>query len=581
MKLSRAVASILLLAGAAEALAAGPSSAGVLVPLDDGSFVVAGGSAVVHRYSTLEKLLPAFLGLGYGYGGNTFDSAGLGLAGITANGDPNEHFGKKGFVVTPLPPRKNHDDAHATALVRDARGRLIVVGWRTASTWLDSGLIFLTAARYSAAGAIDTSFGDHGIVTVRMNDDAVTNGLAAILDDQGRLVVAGTNGGRRLHGGKGSFDDWTTHLFLARFTDDGRLDSSFGRAGFAIADVVPEPPALQSRDRQHLLYTRPPAALTIDAQQRLIAGTSASDGTIVLVRFRPDGNLDTTFGSSGMSRTAMSAGSSIAGLLRDRQGRLLAVGTSFDRIAIMRFTAGGVADGVRETSFPAGLAPSAALLAADGNLYVAASSRHVLAIGVFDPDGRPVRGFGQDGIISADVTPLTGPAGLMLNASGEPIVAACSNDGVAVLCPGCRSTTPRVTIVDWGLYGATETKGDKAAPETGAGVVHVANGNEEVPLIRQTDVIDAALGTHFGFRFVVNLGMSAGRRVPMHVHVTHPPINGRTLDQWDIEGQSGPARFLGWRFDTRAELAPGPWKIELLEGDAVVAEKEFLVRVAP
>ena len=36
-------------------------------------------------------------------------------------------------------------------------------------------------------------------------------------------------------------------------------------------------------------------------------------------------------------------------------------------------------------------------------------------------------------IMSAEVTRITGPAGLTLNAAGEPTVAARSEDGVAVL----------------------------------------------------------------------------------------------------------------------------------------------------
>ena len=40
---------------------------------------------------------------------------------------------------------------------------------------------------------------------------------------------------------------------------------------------------------------------------------------------------------------------------------------------------------------------------------------------------------GRDGITSAEVTRLSGPAGLTVNAAREPTVAARSEDGVAVL----------------------------------------------------------------------------------------------------------------------------------------------------
>src|SRR5262249_30339812 len=128
-------------------------------------------------------------------------------------------------------------------------------------------------------------------------------------------------------------------------------------------------------------------------------------------------------------------------------------------------------------------------------------------------------------------------------------------------------------------YGAKAANGDVPAPNTGAGVVHGVDPNHEVPLIRQTDAIDAAIGTRFGLRFVIEQRTNRSQNIPIHVRVTHPPINGRTVDQWDIKGQPGIVRYSGWSFDTEAELAPGQWKFQLLEGDTVVAEKEFLIRV--
>src|SRR5262249_40006853 len=194
-----------------------------------------------HRYGVLEKAGTALVGLGYGYGGDTFDSAALGLKSITAEGQPNTRFGHKGVVVTPLRPEKNHDGAVATAVVRDARGRPRIVGWRTQSLWPDAGIILIAAARYDASGALDPSFGDHGLVNVRVGRDAVTEPSSALIDAQGRLVIAGYNGGRKVKSRLGSFDEWTNHLVVARFTADGRLDGSFGHGGFALADIVPEP----------------------------------------------------------------------------------------------------------------------------------------------------------------------------------------------------------------------------------------------------------------------------------------------------------------------------------------------------
>lgn len=423
--------------------------------LDDGSLVIAAGSSVCHRYSTLSKVATMFVGLGYGYGGDTYDSAAFGLESITADGQPNARFGSKGFVVTPLRPLRNHDGAVATSLVRDGRGRVIVTGWRTQSLWPDAGIILIAAARYDSSGTLDPTFGDQGLVNVRMNRDAVTEPSAALLDSQGRLLIAGYNGGRKVGTKLGSFDEWTNHLIVARFTASGTLDASFGEGGFALTDVVPAPAPitpnpkckqepktclwlaeqkLKSNERDFLVYGHAPAGLAIDAQNRIVAGASASDGTYTLARFLGNGRLDTTFGSGGSVRTAMPVNSTIAQILIDRSGRLLVVGSKGDRIALARYTADGSLDGeVHETAFAAGLVPAGAVRVANDHLFVAAAGEHTLAVGLFDATGAPVKGFGHDGIMSAEVTRLTGPAGLTVNAAGEPTVAARSEDGVAIL----------------------------------------------------------------------------------------------------------------------------------------------------
>src|SRR5262245_63085412 len=99
--------------------------------------VLAFGSKVTHRYSTVSKLLPLVLAHGWGYGSETFDSAAIGLASVTPAGALAPGFGKDGVTITQL-PRGNYDYAVVTALVRDRSGRLLVVGWRTKSTLLDA-----------------------------------------------------------------------------------------------------------------------------------------------------------------------------------------------------------------------------------------------------------------------------------------------------------------------------------------------------------------------------------------------------------------------------------------------------------
>jgi uncharacterized delta-60 repeat protein len=435
----------------------GARSAGLVVQRDDGNIVVAFGSKVSHRYGLVAKLLPLLLAHGWGYGEDCFDSAAVGLASVTPTGALDPGFGKNGVTVTPLPPARNQDIAVVTALVRDRQRRLVVVGWRTKSTLLDANVVHITAARYTSRGNLDASFGDQGVLLERRGHDYVTRAQAAAIDEEGRLLVAGYGGGHK----KDKYSsDWTNDLVVARFGVDGKLDPHFGDHGFGAVLVKPAPTGetvdprcvqdpktcawlyrdhLQEIERSHLLYRDPTATLALDAGGRILAAGSASDGTIVLARFLPDGAVDATFGSGGTVRFPASADTSISTLLRDSDGRLLLVGSGDDGIVLARSTDAGTPDanfgagGTRRTGVAKGLVAGSALLATDGALVVAASSETTLALVRLDGDGVPVPGFGSAGVMSRETARLGGPAGLEMGPQGQLTAVARSEDGVALL----------------------------------------------------------------------------------------------------------------------------------------------------
>ncbi len=60
------------------------------------------------------------------------------------------------------------------------------------------------------------------------------------------------------------------------------------------------------------------------------------------------------------------------------------------------------------------------------------------------------------------------------------------------------------------------------------------------------------------------------------------PISGRTgeSDQWESHRRIGAPEYTGFGFDTRWELIPGKWAIQVLYGGRIIAEKTFDVEVA-
>lgn len=151
-------------------------------------------------------------------------------------------------------------------------GKIVVAG--TA----DYALVLL---RYQPAGALDSSFGTHGVVTTRISTHEKYADLASALAVQtdGRIVVAGA---AWMVSGYG--------FFLARYNSDGSPDTSFGTAGTVISTIGTGTSAV---------------AVQPDGNIIVIVGSSGFGTTASLVRFRPDGSADTSFGSGGTITTEL------------------------------------------------------------------------------------------------------------------------------------------------------------------------------------------------------------------------------------------------------------------------------------
>ena len=414
-------------------------SAGLLAVGQDGRLRTAGAARIGHRAGAVDKL--GSFAFGLGYGAPDYDSAALCLVGLNARGEIDPGFGTGGSVVTPLLPLANRDRATVTALLTDAQGRMFVVGWRTLSTRLDANFLVLVVARYTAAGVLDSGFGDGGIVTTRIERDDVTQALAATLDDEGRLLVAGYNGGRNRERGR-DFDDWPIRVVVLRYTAGGVLDHTFGTGGIAAHVLVPGKPKGHA-GRDFLYYDREKtksAALTLDRQGRSVVAASSDEGPIVLLRHTRAGVPDASFGKGGVVETPLGTSVGISSFVRSADGRLLLAGTSDRNAVLLRYSADGALDasfgdgGIRRTSIGEGMRVSAALAEADGHLLVVASGNRRVTLARYDRDGRPDLRHGSSGAIVVDLDKTVATAaGLAVDDTGTPVVTVSSENGMFLL----------------------------------------------------------------------------------------------------------------------------------------------------
>ena len=149
----------------------------------------------------------------------------FGLARYNRDGSLDSTFGSGGKVVTSF--FGHGDDPHALAIQPD--GKLVVAGTAFSASSItgdDVPNANFGLARYNSDGSLDPTFGSVGKVSTDLGNDS---GITAIAIQPDGKIVAGGNTSSR---------DTNTDFALARYNEDGTLDSSFGSSGIVVTDFA-------------------------------------------------------------------------------------------------------------------------------------------------------------------------------------------------------------------------------------------------------------------------------------------------------------------------------------------------------
>jgi uncharacterized delta-60 repeat protein len=217
---------------------------------------------------------------------------------LTDTGAPDPAFGTGGIVASD----PTAGDEGATALVLQPDGDIVIAGSRDPSG--DDFSSDFLLARYDSGGTLDPTFGTGGVVVTDLGspDDAVGDLLR---QPDGKLVAVGV----------GSPAD-SLDFALARYDAGGTLDPSFGTAGVVITPVTD--------------LTDVTGRALLDPDGKILVGGNAgrtSGADLVLVSYRPDGGLDGSFGTGGVSLTSLGpAFQGITAVARAADGKLVAAG---------------------------------------------------------------------------------------------------------------------------------------------------------------------------------------------------------------------------------------------------------------
>jgi uncharacterized delta-60 repeat protein len=330
-------------------------------------------------------------------------------------------FGSGGRVTTAV--------SHAFTAARVAiqtDGRIVVAAQN------DSG--GCTLVRYTPTGAVDTTFGTSGSVSVPLVPFGSFMAGAAVagvaIGTDGTIVVAGLAGG---------FLSTTTtyqNLVVGRVTAGGILDTTFG-GGVVDGRSLPEFGAVTAS-----------LALQPDGKPLVSAAIASDSGftTLLVWRVNTDGSTDTTFGDQGTaSIVGINSGSGVTNggeVAAEPSGASLQVGSQIGDVLLLRRDTSGNLDptlngiGVVQTDLgQPDDQGQAVTVGADGKIVVAGTSNQNLAVLRYNPDGGLDGTFGFRGYT---VTPLGASS---LSVSG---VALEPDGGVVVLAtvqvPGATRT---------------------------------------------------------------------------------------------------------------------------------------------
>jgi uncharacterized delta-60 repeat protein len=163
----------------------------------------------------------------------------------------------------------------------------------------------------ATGGDLDPTFGTGGMVMTDLNHSTDIANAVAVQPD-GKLVVVGQAYKQNDFSGE--------DFVVTRYNPDGTLDATFGRGGKVRTDF----PGLASV----------PSAVVIQPDGKIVVAGGAFPlftfaGNFELVRYNPNGSLDTSFGNGGIVTTIFPEGSYAFDVALQPDGKIIAAGTVF------------------------------------------------------------------------------------------------------------------------------------------------------------------------------------------------------------------------------------------------------------
>src|SRR5688572_5956012 len=254
-------------------------------------------------------------------------------------------------------------------------------------------------ALFSQAGQLDSSFNATGKVITSFDDQSL-EGRSLLTQPDGKILLAG----------KSIASATASDFVITRYHPDGQMDETFNNTGYVIIDFFGR------NDFCHDIALQSDGKILMTGTIITLAGTPKT----ALVRLDTDGSFDDTFGSNGISVSALpnSSEDAQAVLIRD-DGKIFVTGsvTTFSpfqtKCSIMKYHEDGTLDqefgtlGRATAMVPMGYNSNFGILQTDDKIitggFLLEAETHPIMLR-FHHDGTLDNTFDNDGTVITDFT---------------------------------------------------------------------------------------------------------------------------------------------------------------------------------
>jgi uncharacterized delta-60 repeat protein len=294
-------------------------------------------------------------------------SAGVARPAFAAGGAPGSidtSFGTHGTVVTDLGAAGTTGLGSPTRVIVLGTGDILVAGTQG-------------VARLLPDGSLDPAFGSGGIATLGFTAGAFDATNVTVQPGNGDIIWAGDTANTA---GGGSL----TQFAVERFTANGAPDKTFGRRGVVTTDV---PTGTGGEEGFNAVVVQPDGKIVAGGGAG-VSGYRGGHSNLVLIRYNPNGTLDTSFGTGG---TVIGSPAGTAALGLNAAGDIFTLDSS-TVLTEAEFSPAGVQD-ASVTATPITVSSPSSLLAGNG----------VIETFAFLPTGQILAGSEVGGSVVDDV----------------------------------------------------------------------------------------------------------------------------------------------------------------------------------